>query len=84
MISYLFRKDLASLYFITFNVLFVYIGHYIVVSELLADDFRNADLYLRLITLPFFLIGFFSPKLIRFGSERALLYIMPPMQSFLF
>lgn len=75
MISYLFRKDLASLYFITFNVLFVYIGHYIVVSELLADDFRNADLYLRLITLPFFLIGFFSPKLIRFGSERALLYI---------
>lgn len=74
-ISYLFRKNLSYLYFITFNVLFMYIGHYMIVSHLLTDNFGNDDLYLRLLTLPFFLIGFFSPKLIRLGSEHSLFYI---------
>ncbi|CAM5192490.1 MFS transporter [Oligella ureolytica] len=73
-VSFLFRKDLAYLYFITFSVLFVYIGHYIVVDDLLSDDFGNEGLHLRLMTLPFFLIGFLSPRLIKFGSERSLLY----------
>lgn len=72
-VSFLFRKDLAYLYFITFSVLFVYIGHYIVVDDLLSDDFGNEGLHLRLMTLPFFLIGFLSPRLIKFGSERSLL-----------
>lgn len=74
LLSNLMRRDLTYLYVIAFSVLFVYVGHYMVVSELFSSTGKQ-DLFLRLITLPFFLFGFLAPRLIKSGSDRALFYV---------
>lgn len=65
--SLFFDKKLFKLYLISSTILFIFVGFYLVLMNLLNTQTSNiSSLSLRLWTLPFFLAGFFSNRLIAF------------------